>query len=57
MHIAAPETTGHRDPAFLDQRNLDAWVPAPIVVEEIRKVIFDDLRRSRYAKNAGLTLF
>jgi hypothetical protein len=57
VHIAEFETTGHRDPTFLDQLNLDARVPAPIVAEEGRKGIFNDLRRSRYAENAGLTLF
>jgi hypothetical protein len=57
VHIAELKTPGHRDPSFLDQLNLDARVSAPIATEEIRKGIFNDLRRSRYAENTGFALF
>ncbi|HXW28510.1 MAG TPA: hypothetical protein VEK55_04025 [Xanthobacteraceae bacterium] len=57
VHIAELKTARHRDPSFLDQLNFDARVPAPITTEEIRKGIFNDLRRSRDADNARFTLF
>jgi len=57
VHITELKTAGHRDSSFLDQLNLDTRVSAPIATEEIRKSIFNDLRRSRHAENTGFTLF
>jgi hypothetical protein len=57
MDVAEFQTARHRDPAFFDQLNLHARMPAPIAGEEMRKGIFNDHGRSGHAENSGLTFF